>query len=139
MNFANLFKDIKGFLGELFENETWEQAAANDIALVSPAIQLVIAETVGEDDAAEVSQVTAEVEKDLNLVASIIAGTKSTIQSDQVAKIRAVLATVKANLSSLLSAGHIKNEKTLEKVTTIVNGVISEIDAVLSILPQYTN
>ena len=58
------------------------------------------------------------------------------ITADTYQKLDAIIGSVKANLQSLLTAGHIKNPDTLNKVTTIVNLACGELDGILTLLEQ---
>jgi len=72
---------------------------------------------------------------DLQTVASLVTAVQSGTSTGAAAQLQNLLAGVKTNLSSLLTAADIKDADTQAKVSAIVMTVIEEMDAILGELP----
>lgn len=97
---------------------TLEQVAATTLKYVGPALQMVVTAEVGAPAGAVVGSVIGEVQSDLLAASSLIHdfGASPTLSS--------IFSGVNADLSSLLTAGHIKSPVAI----TAINRVITEIE-----------
>ena len=130
-----LFSHIKHFFEKLFGSTNWERVAINTLAVVGPLLSTLVALTAGAPAAALVSKIVATAQADLQTVAGLVTSVQSGTATGTAAQLQNLLAGVKANLSSLLTAADIKDVDTQAKVSAIVNTVIEEIDAILGELP----
>ena len=124
---------VESFFEKFVHNTTWEQKASAGLGIVAPGLESVVALTAGESDSVEIQSVVSEVQTDLATLAGLLS--QSQAGQNVVGTITNILNAVKNNLSSILTAGHIKDAETLTKVTAIVNGVIDEVEAILPLIP----
>lgn len=131
MSFLSIFK-------KLFSHApTWSQTASATLTLTAPLLQTILLTTAGEEDAAQVSKVIAEVQTDLALAAHLISDSNGQAPTaDTIAAINTALDAVSDNLSDLLAAIHIKNPTTKTKVETITKTIIGETQAILALVPK---
>jgi len=134
----SFFSKIGGFFSKLFgKAPSALQIASTTLTLVAPAAEEIYAlVTKDPQDAAEAQNVVAEVQADLAAASTLIAQSHANPTADTYQKLDAIIGSVKANLQSLLTAGHIKNPDTLNKVTTIVNLACGELDAISALAEQ---
>jgi len=131
----SLFSHIKSFFEKLLGSTNWERVAINTLNVVSPLLTTLITLTAGAPAAALVSRVVSTVQSDLEAAARIVSSVQSGTNEGAAAELENLLAGVKANLSSLLTAADVKDPETQAKVSAIVNTVIEEIDAILGEMP----
>lgn len=130
MSFLSSFSS---FFKNLFTSApSWTKNVQNVITLVKPLLITVVGMTAGSTDATAVNAVMTEVSADLDLLGTLCAQAKSDGSTKD--KVIAVLGSIVANLNGLLSAGHIKNTATLNKINVTVETVIGEVEAVISVL-----
>jgi hypothetical protein len=125
----SIFGKIESWFKKVFSTTTWEQKAKATLTVIAPLLETIVALSAGEPAAATVASIIAEVQSDLGAAAALIG------QAGSTPTLRSVLESVKSNLQSLLTAGHIKNPETQTKVTAAVNTIVGELEAVLSIVP----
>lgn len=130
-----LFSHIKTFLTKLFGSTNWERVAVNTLSVVGPLLTTLVTLTAGAPAAALVSKIVSTAQSDLQTVAGLVTSVQSGTATGAAAQLQNLLAGVKTNLSSLLTAADIKDADTQAKVSAIVNTVIEEIDAILAEMP----
>jgi hypothetical protein len=130
-----LFSHIKTFFTKLFGSTNWERVAVNTLAVVGPLLTTLVTLTAGAPAAALVGKIVSTAQADLQTVSSLVTTVQSGTSTGAAAQLQNLLAGVKANLSSLLTAADIKDADTQAKVSAIVNTVIEEIDAILGEVP----
>lgn len=128
--FSGLIKELHSFaawaekeLAKLFQaSPTIAQVADTVIAYIGPILEAIVAAEAGGPAAAVVAAVIKEVQSDLVVVGGLIydIGTAPSVG----AKIQAM----ENEMNGLLTAGHIKDQKTVSLVTL----VIREFGALLS-------
>jgi hypothetical protein len=130
------FHAIAAFFEKLGHSNSWEKSVSTTIAIAAPLTEDIVALTAGEADAAKVQSAIVEVQNDLALVKGVVDGAQAgTAPASLIATATASLESVKTNLGALLTAGHIKDPATLEKVTLTVNTIIGEVVAMLGAVP----
>lgn len=133
---GSFFKSIGGFFTKLFGHAaSWSATASTTLTLAAPMLNTALSMIAGPDVAADANNVIGEIKSDLAASAALISQSHDSTDPSKVAQIKSLLTAVTGNLSTLLAAGHIKNEDTLNKVTTAVNAFTGEISAILSVLP----
>jgi len=100
------------------------------------AEQIYVLVTSDPADAAESANVAAEIQSDLAAASALVAQSHNSADATTYQKLDTILGSVKNNLQTLLTAGHIKNPATLAKVTGIANLAIGELDAILTVVGQ---
>jgi hypothetical protein len=130
-----LFSHIKTFLEKVFGSTNWERVAINTLAVVGPLLTTLVTLTAGAPAAALVSKIISIVQADLQTAATLITSVQSGTATGAAAQLQNLLAGVKTNLTSLLTAADIKDADTQAKVSAIVNTVTGEIDAILTEMP----
>lgn len=115
-----------------FANPNIYTTAATDVRALSPVVAGILA---AEDPAvaAIVVPVGNEVAKDLTLVASILAAAQQNPNSSKLALLGGIFDGMVANLTGLLTAGHIKNATLIAQI----NAMVQEIEVIKGMLfPQ---
>jgi hypothetical protein len=130
-----LFSHIKTFLEKVFGSTNWERVAINTLAVVGPLLTTLVTLTAGAPAAALVSKIISIAQADLQTAATLITSVQSGTATGAAAQLQNLLAGVKTNLTSLLTAADIKDADTQAKVSAIVNTVTEEIDAILTEMP----
>jgi hypothetical protein len=128
MAFLSAFEDIDSWFKKVFKNApSWTVSALSAINTVAPEAELVLA-LVDPAAAAIANPIITEVQADLGTVASLL-------KSGNTVNLGTFLAAIKANLSTLLTAGHITNPASVEKATGIVSAINSVVTSIQSQLP----
>jgi hypothetical protein len=132
----NFFKSIFAFFKSLVHPQSWAKAVNTTLNLLAPLTNEVVALTAGEADAGKVAGVIDQAQTDLALVAGIVSTAETGGPSaPMLTTATNSLHAVQQNMQGLLTAGHIKDPATIEKVTGIANAIIGEIDAILKEIP----
>ena len=132
----SFFASVKSFFHKLFGSlPSWEKSASSTLAFAAPLVEEIVALSAGEPAAAEVQSIVNEVQKDMATVATVVSGAAGAPAATSYQTATTALTSIKSNLGTLLSAGHIKNPETLTKVTGIANTLIGEVEAILSEIP----
>ena len=133
------FHAIGHFFQHLFGGQaSWSQKALGVIHLVAPLLQTILTLTVGAGAGTEVQAVIGEIQTSIAALSALVAGVSTTPDASTAAQISSLLGSIESNLKSLLAAGHIKDPNTLAKVTAITDSIVSELQVILSELPQQT-
>jgi hypothetical protein len=134
---GSFFKSIGGFFSKLFSHApSWSHTASTALTLVAPLVNTITTLAVGADVAGEVNNIIGEIKSDLAAAAALVSQSHNASDPSTIATLQNVLGAINNNLSALLTAGHIKNQDTLAKVTLVVNAITGEISAILSVLPK---
>lgn len=134
---GKFFKSIGSAFQKLFSHApSWSQTASTTLTLATPMLDTALSLVEGPNVASDAVNIIGEVKSDLAAASTLIAQSHSATDPGVVSQIKAALGSVSANLSTLLAAGHIKDEATLSKVTIAVNAFTGELSAILSVLPQ---
>lgn len=133
-----IFKKIGGFFSKLFgKTPSTLQTISTALTLGAPAAEEIYALVTSDPaDAAEAANIVNEIQADLAAASMLIAQSHNSADASTYQKLDTILGSVKTNLQSLLTAGHIKNPQTLAKVTGIANLVIGELDAILTVVQE---
>lgn len=134
MSIGTFFHRVGSAFKKLFGSSTWEKQAASAISYVAPLLETIVGLTAGGSAQAEVTSVVTTVQTDLATVAAVIDGGQSSDAHGTQVVINA-LTSVKTNLSGLLSVAAIKNSDKQAAITSAVNLVVGEVDAMLGSLP----
>ena len=131
------FQKVEAFFKKAFGSSKWEKTASTTLSIVTPLITTLLALTAGPVVAAAVGGVLTTVQKDFAAAAVILddmdqAGASAVGTPAQVV---AILNSAKTNLSSILSIAEVKNSGKIADVTTTVNTIIAEIDAIIEAAP----
>lgn len=94
-----------------------ENVVGTVLSYVGPALQLVVTETAGSPAGAIVGSVIKEAQSDLIAASSLVYDFGPTPTASS------IWASVKANLSALLTAGHITGAASVAKVNKVINEV----------------
>ena len=130
------FAKVEAFFKKAFGSSKWEKTASTTLTIIIPMITVLLTVTVGPAAAAAVSGVLSTLQKDLSAAAVVIdamdeAGTSAT----GVAQVVNILNAAKANLSSVLQIAEVKNSGKVAEITTTVNTLVDEFDAILAAVP----
>ena len=132
--FESFFEKIGAELKKILANPNIEQQISTDLGIVAPLLSSILVFTGDAPAAAIVSEVVVQAQVDLlkiqGMVATYELGDHSTIK----AAVGDALNDITTNLSGLLSAGHIKDEAVVAKVTAIINTIAGEAKAILAAL-----
>lgn len=131
------FTGIWDFFKKLAHSNTWERSVSTTLNLIAPLTEEIVTLTAGEAAATEVQSIVTQVQNDLALVSGVVSGAESGAAANPTAlgTAQSALQSVSSNLSGLLAAGHIKDPATLTKVTSTVDMIVGEIEAILKAIP----
>lgn len=134
MSIGSFFHRVGAAFKKLFGSSTWEKQAASAISYVAPLLETIVGLSAGSAAQAEVTSVVTTVQTDLATVAAVIdGGTVSDAHGAQV--VINALTSVKSNLSGLLEVAAIKNSDKQAAITSAVNLIVGEVDAMLGSVP----
>jgi hypothetical protein len=132
---GTFFHGIKSFFEKLFGSAHLGRTISGTIKIAAPLVESIVEMTAGEGASNEIKSIVNEVQGDLAAAATLATSVTAEPDSANLVKVETILNGVKSNLGAILSAGHIKNAATVDKVTNVVNLVTGEIEAILSELP----
>lgn len=117
MNFIETaLDDVKNFFKKAFKSAPSATATAlAAVNVAAPEVELVLS-FVDPEAAAIANPIITEVQADLGTLASLLKNGNTT-------NVPTFAAAIKANLSSILAAGHIKSADSVSKAQAIVNAV----------------
>jgi hypothetical protein len=126
---------VKSFfdhIGEWFKDhlgdaQSVEQTAVTALAVAAPLLNTLITLTAGAPIAAKVSAVVATVQTKLNSAIALLNGAEA---GDPIHSVDGFLGDVQTNLGALLTDVDIKNSTKAAQITSVVNTLIEEIEAV---------
>lgn len=125
-----IFSSIEAWFKKVFTNApSWDKIASATLTVVAPLVETVVALTAGEPASAAIAVIVGKIQSDLGAATALIESATAS------PTLTTILNAVKANLSALLVAGQISDPKTVAEVTSIVNTVIAEIEAISSVVP----
>lgn len=127
--FKTIFTDIGNIFKKLFGTEPkLAQTVTATIAVCAPLVETIVVLTASEADAVAVQNVVEQVQADFTAITALVQ------TSGPTPTLLGVLNAVQVNLGQLLTAGDIKDPVTLAKVTTVVDSVIQEIAAIVTLV-----
>lgn len=131
------FQKVESFFKKIFGSSKWEKTASTVLTIVTPLLTTLLTLTAGPAVAVAVGGILATAQKDLAAAAVLLddidqAGTSATATPQQVVNI---LNAVKGNLTSILSIAEVKNSGKQAEITTTVNTIVAEIDAIVGAAP----
>lgn len=132
--FESLFSKIKSIFKKLFSMEPkLAQAISATITVVAPLLETILVVIGDAPVAVVVSGIVEKIQTDLAAATALVetSGATPTLTS--------VLNSVITNLNTILTAADVKDPATQEKLTTIVNTLVAEIQAILVEIPVITN
>lgn len=125
------FSKIEGWFSKVFSKApSWQQTASATLTVAAPLLETIVTLSAGEGAGEEVGKIVAEVQSDMAAASALITSSGPT------PTLNSVLGSITGNLGALLTAGHIKDPGTLEKVTSVVNTIVGEVEAITSVLPK---
>jgi hypothetical protein len=120
----NFFKNVETWFSKVFSKAPSATATALAVVnTVAPMAEVVIA-MVDPSEEAVAQPIITEIQADLAVLAN-------TLKSGSTTNVNNLVASIQANLSNLLAAGHIKDPATIQKATALVNLISSELKALL--------
>jgi len=125
----SFFSKVEAFLKKVFGSAKFENTARAALTIVAPLTETIVGLVAGEPAAAAVGAIINQVQSDLGVAATVIG------EADQTPTLDGALSAVTSNLQTLLTAGHISDPTTLAKVTTVVNTIVGEVEAIQKTLP----
>ena len=135
MGIGAFFHHVFDFFKSIGHDQSWEKSALTTIKLIGPLTAQLISSAAGEPAADSFTKGVNEVQSDLALAAGVL-GQAVDNNGGDVSQAVTALNAVKANLPALLAAGHVKDPAKLEKIDGLSGRIVSEVDAILSLVPQ---
>lgn len=127
MSVGSIFKSIESFFKKILGNEAKvEQTIAGVLAVATPLLSTVIALVAGAPVAAAVTTVINQAMADLAAVNAVVTGAGGGSATST-----SLLNAVKSNLQELLTDAGVKNAAKFSEIETVVNTVITEVEAIL--------
>jgi hypothetical protein len=129
-----MLKHIESFFKSIFGHlAKWEPIAATAVKAAAPFTLELVTEIGGGADGAAAQSIVTEIQSDMALVYGFLNTPGTSMQ-----KVVGTLNTITDNLSSLLTAGHIKDQATITKVTPIVSTISAAIQTIIALIPSGT-
>lgn len=135
MSLGSFFHRVGSAFKKLFGSiPTWEKTAQSVITFVAPVLEIIIQHAAGTGAETTVANVIGTVQSDLATISAVVEGG----QTDQhgTAVVVSSLNSIKANISGILQLAEIKNSSKQAEITSAVNLIVGEADAILGAIPQ---
>jgi hypothetical protein len=129
------FGSVVKFFGKLAKNTSWQTTAQAILIAVSAAAENILALSGNEVGAAAVAVVVNEIKAGFAALSALIAQYDSQTHTSFVAQASAIIDDIVADLGTLLSAGQIKDAKTITGVTKWVTVISSDAKSLLTLIP----
>jgi hypothetical protein len=133
--FNSFFHAFGSELERLFGNASYAQKAAAVINYAAPVVEMIVQDVAGTDAEKEAESIIETIKTDLATVSALVQGGTPDAGSTVWASLKKALDSAKANLTSILQLAAIKNHAKVDKITSGVNLVVGELDALLGGLP----
>lgn len=136
MSIGTFFHKIEAEFIKLFKAApSYEQKVQSVIALVGP----IVVGVIGMADPAiapEVNTVMRTVQSDLATVSALTQAGQVAPGSTGAVTVETALNAIKDNTSGLLALAEVKNSTKVSEITSAVNMIVGEMDAMLTALPR---
>jgi hypothetical protein len=130
------FSKVEAFFKKVFGSSKWEKTASTTLMIVTPLLTTLLTLVAGAPVANLVGGILSTAQKDLAAAAVVLDDMDATgSTASGTAQVVNILNGVKTNLSSILSIAEIKNSTKVADITSAVNMVTDEIDAILAAAP----
>jgi hypothetical protein len=139
MSLGTFFKKVEQALFRFLKNPSWEQKADGVITYVAPVLEEVIVLTLGTPAETVAAAVISRVQSGLATVSAILLEAQVTPGTSVAKTVTIALNSVKDNLTGLLTAAEVKNTTKSTQITSTVNMLVGEIDALLGSMPTSTS
>lgn len=125
--FEHIGEWLKDHLGDA---QSVEHTAATALAVASPLLNTLLVLTLGQPIAAKVSAAVGAVQTKLANAQALLAGAETTIANGSPITLDGLLGGIKSDLSTLLADADVKNSAKVTEITSVVNTLIGEVEAV---------
>lgn len=126
---------VEAAFKKLFGSTKWEQTATSVITYVAPLVETIVGLAAGGPAEALVTSVVNIVKSDLATVSAIVSGATETPAGTALVAVKNALSSIQTNLGSVLSDADVKNSAKYADITSVVNLIVGEVEAVLSNIP----
>lgn len=133
MSLSTFFHKVGSAFKKLFGSSTWEKTASSTITFVAPLLETIVGYVAGSGAENTVKGIIGTVQSDLATIAAVVDGGQ--VDAHGTAVVVSALNSVRANMSGLLNLAEVKNSDKQAAITTAVNLVVGEVDAMLGALP----
>jgi hypothetical protein len=123
-------------------NTSWIQTAEQYVEVLTPVageilqILVLAGVAVPQNSSAQIAAYSKQVTDDLTTVGTLLEGYNSSNATTTVQKINAACADAEQNLNAILTAAHITNPQTQQKVTAAVELAVTTITQLEALLPE---
>lgn len=133
---VSFFAHIKEWFDEHFGSiQSDEQTAATALTVCAPLLNTLITLTAGAPIAAKVSAVVATVQTKLNNAIALLNGAEA---GDPSHSVDGFLSDVQSTLGTLLADADVKNSTKATQITSIVNTIVGEVEAIQTATAGHT-
>jgi hypothetical protein len=126
---------VEAAFKKLFGTTTWEKTTSSVLTYLGPLVVTLIGLAGGPAAAAAAAAILATVQNDLATLSAVVEGATATPAPNELATAKNALASIRTNLPQLLDLAEVKNSANASKITSVVNTVISEVDAIAENIP----
>lgn len=134
MSIGSFFSKVASWFKRLFKAAPQaEHIALATITYVAPIVEGILA-LVDPPAAAIVTPIITVVERDLSTVAATIQDGMPAAGSSAEQAVESALNAIKSNIGGLLQVAEVKNSAKITEITTAVNTITGEVDAILGSL-----
>lgn len=139
--FKTFFEKVVAEFEKLFKTASWEQTAQSVITYAAPLVENLIGLVAGGPAEALVTGVVNIIKSDLATLSAVVTGASAALPAAatdiQVAE--AALTSIQNNLSAILQSAEVKSAATAAKVTSVVNTILGEVQALLGSISTAAN
>jgi len=126
------FEKVGSWLKKLFTNPKTEQTILATIKYVAPFIETLVGLAAGGPAEILVTNIVNQVQADLATVAVVVQEGIPPAGSTAAQQAETALNSIKTNLTALLADADVKNSAKVAEITSTVNLIAGEADAMLS-------
>ena len=138
MSVKTFVEKVEAEARKLFGSTTWENTLSSGISYTAPFLEILVGLAAGEPAEALVAAAVSTAQADLATIKALVSGARVPAGSPALTVVRAALNSLQSNLGSLLGAVEVKNSKTSSEITSAVNLIVGEANALLARAPSAT-
>jgi hypothetical protein len=132
----SFFEKVGSALKKFFTNPTFEKQALATISYVAPLVESLVGLSAGTAAEQAVAGVIGQVEGGLATIAALVQDGTVAPGSPAGVTVATAANSVKENLVGLLTLAEVKNSAKAAQITSAVDLVVGELDALVANLPK---
>lgn len=138
MSFKTFVEKVEAEAKKLFGSTTWENTLSSGVSYTAPFLEVLVGLAAGQPAEQLVAAAVNTAQADLATIKALVSGAMVPAGSPALAVVKAALNSLQSNLGGLLSVAEVKNSKTSTQITSVVNTIVGEANALLARAPSAT-